>query len=341
VSSYEVLVETTRGGIVESMHHGALVAVDADGHDLWSIGDRRLVSFPRSSLKPFQLLALVARRGVERFGLTSRELAIATASHSGEEIHSEAVCSLLAKIGVSPDALACGSHPPMDDASAARLEQRGERPSAVHNNCSGKHAGMLALARLLDAPLENYIDPNHPAQVVIRETLVDVLRLEAGELPVGIDGCSAPAYAVPLDKLARGFALLAAPEWAPQPWQEGLTSIGDAMRAHPELVGGTTERVDTDLMRATRGGLVAKGGAEGYFGIGHTSGLGVAFKILDGDAAHRARSAVAVAAARRMRWLEPGALADYGPRLSITNWAGRDTGLVRATARLDTSSVDR
>jgi L-asparaginase II len=341
VSSYEVLVETTRGGIVESMHHGALVAVDADGQVTWSIGDRRLVSFPRSSLKPFQLLAFVARRGVERFGITSRELAIASASHSGEEVHVEAVCSLLAKIGASRDALACGIHPPMDEASAGRLEQRGERPSAVHNNCSGKHAGMLALARLLDAPLENYIDPHHPAQVVIRETLVDVLRLDAADLPVGIDGCSAPAYAVPLQNLARGFALLGAPERAPHPWQDGLTRIGDAMRAHPELVGGTTERVDTDLMRATAGGLVAKGGAEGYFGMGHTSGLGVAFKILDGDGAHRARSAVAVAAAERMGWLAAGRLADYGPQLSMTNWAGRSTGLVRATACLDTSSVDR
>ncbi|HEY3063926.1 MAG TPA: asparaginase [Chloroflexota bacterium] len=341
MSAYEVLVETTRGGIVESVHHGAVVVVDAEGHVRASIGDPRLVSFPRSSLKPFQVLALVARGGVERFGLESRDLAIASASHSGEAIHIEAVCGLLEKIGASQDALLCGVHPPADEDSAAKLEERGEAPSAVHNNCSGKHAGMLALARLLGAPLDGYIDPTHTAQLVIRETLVDVLKLDATHLPMGIDGCSAPAYGVPLGNLARGFALLGRPQAVPDPWRHALKAVGDAMRAHPELVGGSHGRVDTDLMRASENTIVAKGGAEGYFGMGHTSGIGVAFKIIDGDAAHRARSAVAVGAAQNLGWLVPDSLAAYGPRLPIRNWAGRETGHVRITQSLDRLSLNR
>jgi L-asparaginase II len=339
VSDFEVLVETTRGGILESAHLGAVVAVDAEGRVQWSLGDPRLVSFPRSSLKPFQVLALVARGGVERFGLTTRDLAIASASHSGEEIHVEAVCGLLTRIGASPEALACGTHAPADELAAERLAQRGERPSAVHNNCSGKHAGMLALARLLDAPLDGYLDRAHPAQQAIRATLIDALRLDPDDLPVGIDGCSAPAYAVPLDRLARGFALLGDPSTAGA-WQQSLSRIGQAMRAHPELVGGSTGRVDTDLMR-TAVGVVAKGGAEGYFGMGHSSGIGVAFKILDGDAARRARSVVVVAAAGRLGWLASGELSEYGPRTTITNWAGRETGSVRAAQSLDTPRPDR
>jgi L-asparaginase II len=325
----EPLVETTRGGVVECVHHGALVLVDRQGNIDWSIGDPRLVSFPRSSLKPFQLLALVARGGVQSFGLDDRDLAIGSASHSGQNIHIEAVCRLLAKIDAGVEALACGAHAPLDDKAAAQLETK---PSAVHNNCSGKHAGMLALARLLGAPLQGYLDRDHPAQVTIRETLVDVLALDPENLPVGIDGCSAPAYAVPLDKLARGFALLGKPDGK---WAEALQTISNAMRKHPELVAATRGRVDTDLMRTANGSVVAKGGAEGYFGMGHVDGLGLAFKILDGDAAHRARSATVVAAAQALRWIDQSALAEYGPRTPMRNWAGKVTGEVRPAEALN------
>ena len=330
----EALVETIRGGIVECVHHGALVLVDRDGNVQWSIGDPRLVSFPRSSLKPFQLLALVARGGVQRFGLDERDLAIASASHSGQDIHVDAVCRLLSKIDAGPEALACGAHAPIDEEAAARLETE---PSAVHNNCSGKHAGMLALARLLGAPLEGYLTRDHPAQQAIRETLTDVLALDDENLPVGIDGCSAPAYAVPLDKLARGFALLARPEGK---WAEPLLTISKAMRKHPELIAATHGRVDTDLMRVANGSIVAKGGAEGYFGMGHVDGLGLAFKILDGDAAHRARSTTVVAAAQALRWIDQDALAEYGPRTPMRNWAGKVTGEVRPAEALGSKSVN-
>jgi L-asparaginase II len=327
---YEPLVQTTRGGRVESVHLGALVLVDAEGRARWSIGDRGLLNFPRSSLKPFQLLSLVEGGGVDRFDLTTIDLAIAAASHSGEDIHVQAVQQLLSKIGASPSDLACGIHEPSDPRAAARLRDRGEAPTAVHNNCSGKHAGMLALARLLDAPLDGYLSLDHPAQKRIRECLIQVLRLDPNELIVGTDGCSAPAYAVPLDHMARGFALLGNPATAPSRWRTALERVSAAMRLHPELVAGTRGRVDTDLMRRASGAVVAKGGAEGYFCMGHRDGLGLAFKIMDGDAARRARSAVVAAAAERLGWVAPGALAEYGPCLPITNWAGRTTGQVQA-----------
>lgn len=330
MSGWEPLVETTRGGRVESVHVGALVVVDTNAEQRWSIGGPGLLSFPRSSLKPFQLLALVQRGGVDRFGLTTVDLAIAAASHSGESIHVHAVQQLLQKIDVPPDALACGVHEPSDAQSAQQLQQRGEKATALHNNCSGKHTGMLALARLLDAPIEDYINPAHPAQQAIREALVEVLQLDQADLPVGIDGCSAPAYAVRLDKMARGFALLGDPSKAPEKWRDALWRVSSAMRLHPELVAGTKGRVDTDVMRDASGSVVAKGGAEGYFGMGHRDGLGLAFKVLDGDAARRARSCVVAAAAERLNWVPRGSLAEYGPCLPITNWAGRTTGELRA-----------
>ncbi|HET6317328.1 MAG TPA: asparaginase [Chloroflexota bacterium] len=330
MSAAEVLVESTRGGIVESVHHGALVVVDTSGDIKWSIGDAELLSFPRSSLKPFQLLALVQRGGVERFGLEQRDLAIASASHSGEEIHVDAVSRLLAKIGASQDDLRCGVHPPADEKAAQRVA----KPGAVHNNCSGKHAGMLALARLLDAPLEGYLEVDHPAQRAIRETLLGVLELDPNDLPVGIDGCSAPAYAVSLRKMARGFTLLANPGAAATHWAGPLQQVSEAMRAYPELVGGTHGRADTQLMQAASGTVVAKGGAEGYFGMGHTSGQGVAFKILDGDAARRARGIVVFAAVVRLGWVPEVAIQEHGPSQPIHNWAGKLTGEARAAAVL-------
>jgi L-asparaginase II len=310
-----ITVAVERGGVVESRHRVHAVRVERDEvAESW--GDPGLVTFMRSAAKPLQALPLARAY----MSLSDEEVAIACASHGAAPEQLEAVKLLLARSWSSEDDLECG---PVEG-------------SRLRHNCSGKHAGMLALARLLDAPLARYLDPEHPAQRAIRACLVDVLELDATDLPVGIDGCSAPAYAVPLATMARGFALLGAPEHAPAGWQSGLRSIGDAMRRHPELVGGTSGRADTELMRVSARGLVAKGGAEGYFCVGHPDGLGLALKILDGDPSGRARSAAALSVAQRLGWLEPadlhGPLADYASGRPITNWSGRRTGEVRATS---------
>jgi L-asparaginase II len=225
------LVEVIRSGIVESVHMGAVAVVDAAGNVRWSAGDPSLVTFPRSSLKPFQEVALIARGGVQRFGLNPQEIAVMAGSHGGEPVHVETVLGLLQKIDAPADALMCGAQTPTDATAAQALARSGGTPAAVHNNCSGKHAGMLALARLLDAPLDDYINPDHPAQLAIRATLVDLLQLEPSKMTVGMDGCSAPAFAVPLEAMARGYALLANPTRALSAWHHALQMIGSAMRA--------------------------------------------------------------------------------------------------------------
>lgn len=324
------LAEVTRGGIVESVHVGALALAGAGGRVIWALGDPSLLSFPRSSLKPFQLLPLIEGGGVERFGFTPTEVAVMAGSHSGEAIHVAAVSSVLAKIDAPCQALACGVHPPLDPAAAAQLRASGAEPSALHNNCSGKHSGMLALARLLGAPLEGYLQPEHPAQVAIRGAIVEVLEPE-GELPVGLDGCGAPAYALTLQATARGFARLGDPAHAPARWREPLGQVAAAMRAHPEMVAGTHGRIDTDLMRLGRG-LLVKGGAEGYVAVSHQGGYGLALKILDGDAARRAGHVALLAALQTLCWItdaDARALREYGPVKPVTNW----TGLVAGEAR--------
>jgi L-asparaginase II len=331
------LVETTRGDRVESVHLGVVSVVDALGRPQWSAGDAALVTFPRSSLKPLQLLALVARGGIEHFGLLPDELAVMAGSHGGEPAHVERVLSILDKIDAPPTALACGAQTPLDPTAAANLAGAGGMPTAVHNNCSGKHAGMLALARLLGASLDNYIAPDHPAQVAIRDCVLEVLGLDETQVSIGIDGCSAPAYALPLHSMARGFALLGNPAHAPQGFASGLRKIGDAMRAFPEIVGASRGRVDTGLMRLGAG-LVAKSGAEGYFCVGHAAGSGLALKILDGDAGGRARNLAIVMAVHRAGWIDDhhlaGPLTAFAPRVAIHNLAGRHTGDVRPAAAL-------
>ena len=326
------LVETTRGGIVESVHFGALAVADASADVRWSLGDPDLVAFPRSSWKPFQLQALVERGGVERFGFSEPEVAVMAASHSGEPMHVAAVQGILRKIDAPPAALACGAHAPMLLEAAIALEAAGESPTALHNNCSGKHSGMLALARLLGAPLPGYLDPGHPAQRAIREGIGGVLEIDADALTVGVDGCGAPAYATSLRRMAVAAARLARPELAPTPWRAALTRVADAMRARPEIVGGSRGRVDTDLMRLGRG-LVAKAGAEGYMIVGHPNGLGLALKVSDGDAAKRAVPVALLAALRRLGWIDDadfaGPLAAWGPTTPVANWAGTHVGDVR------------
>jgi L-asparaginase II len=327
------LVETTRGGLVESVHHGAIAVVDNRGRTCWTLGDPGVVTFPRSSLKPLQALALVERGGVDRFQLTPEDLAVIAGSHGGEPMHVERVLSILARIGAPPEALMCGAQTPLNAAAAATLQASVDAPSALHNNCSGKHAGMLALARLLEAPFADYIDPNHPAQVAIRECMLDLLNLSEAEIGVGIDGCSAPAYAVPLERMAFAFALLGLPDAStPGPHRSALMQVGSAMRQHPELVAASSGRVDTELMRLDRG-IVAKSGAEGYFCVGHSNGTGLALKLIDGDPAARARNLATLMAVRRADWIDDadvaGPLAGFGPRIPIHNLAGRLTGEVR------------
>jgi L-asparaginase II len=341
---YEPVLEVTRGEVVESLHYGAVAVANTAGELIAWWGDPETVTYLRSSAKPFQALPLVESGAAEHYGLTPRELSVVCASHSGTDDHMEVVVGLQRKVGVDEGDLACGVHPPLDSETAQRLKAEGLAPTPNRHNCSGKHTAMLALARFLEAPLEEYTDPRHPVQTRILRTFAEMSGLEPAEVRVGIDGCSAPNFAIPLRAAATAYARLADPSGLPAPRAEACQRIFAAMTEHPTMVAGRG-RFDTRLMEVTRGRLVAKAGAEGYQAIGlppgaHGSdgpGLGVVVKIADGNRSRRAGSPVALAVLEMLGVLEAGELgrlADFGPQ-PLTNYQGLTVGHTRTCFQLE------
>ena len=301
------LVEVRRGDLVESVHAGGIAIADASGRVRLAHGDPGAVTFLRSAAKPAQVLPLIASGGMERFRLGEAEIAVMIGSHGGEPVHVEAVRSVLDKIGLPESALQCGAHAPFHRPSAQFLREAGRRPSALHNNCSGKHAGMLALSLLLGAPHERYLEESHPVQQRIRRAVATLAGVDADAIPTAIDGCSAPTFALSLRAAATLFARLAEPAGLPPDLAEAAARAVAAMRRHPEMVAGT-DRLCTDLMRAGAGGLIAKIGAEGFYGFAWSeegSARGAALKIGDGDGDDRARPAAALALLRARGVLMP------------------------------------
>ena len=308
---YVPMVEVWRGDTIESVHHGAIVVADADGRPVAAAGDPATATFLRSSAKPAQVLPLLESGAMERFGFEDREIAVMIGSHGGEPFHVEAVRSILAKIGLREDALQCGTHPPYHRPTARALAAAGAAPTALHNNCSGKHAGMLALAVHLAAPTGAYLEPAHPVQARIRARIEGLSGMPAGGARTAVDGCSAPTFAMPLLSAARLYARLVeaaagtpagARRGAAEPWVAAARRALGAMRRHPEMVAGT-DRLCTALLQAAEAyALVAKIGAEGFYGMGFVRdgrALGLALKIADGEG-ERARHAAALEALRRL-----------------------------------------
>lgn len=332
-ANYVPLYHLTRGDTVESVHYGAIAVVDSHGRLLAWAGDVQTVTFLRSTAKPFQALPFVERGGMEHFGLTPAELAVICASHSGTDRHVAVVRSIQQKAGLQEDQLQCGVHPPYHAPTAEALRARGEAPTPNRHNCSGKHSGMLAHAVLRGLPLDDYLALEHPVQQSIRETLTTMAGLSPDQLHIGTDGCSAPNFAIPLYHAAWAYARLVDPHDQPPERQRACHQIVSAMTSHPDLVGGPG-RFDTRLMQVAGHKLVAKGGAEGYQGLGirprtGQHGIGIALKIADGDAARRARAAVVLETLRQLQVLnedELQSLADFGPRRPVHNWRQRIVG---------------
>lgn len=276
-----VLVEITRGELVESWHRGAIAICDAQGNVLFALGDIERPLFPRSSVKPIQALPLVESGAADAFGLGAEEIALACASHSGEPMHTERVAAWLKRLGLGERDLACGPHPPRYEPVWEDMIRRGEKPTRLHDNCSGKHAGFLTVARHWNIATAGYERHDHPVQQAVAKALGELSGIGA-ELPWGIDGCTAPSFALPLSTFARALAKFAAPRDLAPERARAMARIVDAMIAHPELVAGTG-RVCTLLMRAGRGRIAAKTGAEGFYAaIAPGHGLGIALKIDDG-----------------------------------------------------------
>ncbi|HEX7119981.1 MAG TPA: asparaginase [Longimicrobiales bacterium] len=364
-----VQVEVVRGATVESRHVVHVAVVDEVGRVRASAGDPAFVTFARSSIKALQALPLVEDGGVERFGLTEAELALCCASHGGEPYHVEAARSILRKVGASEGALACGPHAPFHGPSAQALAEAGAEPGRVHNNCSGKHAGMLALARLHDWPMTGYTEPSHPVQ---RRMLAEVARwteVPEERIATGVDGCGAVTFAVPLSALAAAFARFGAAAERGAGAEEPVAGAGEpgagepgagggersgggrgrgagagasgparlvaALRRHPEYVAGT-DRLCTALMRATGGRILAKVGAEGVYVAGAPAeGLGVALKVEDG--AKRAAESALLGVLRSLELItadEYAALERYAEP-ALMNTRGERVGGIRPVVALE------
>jgi L-asparaginase II len=287
------LVALRRGALIESFHRGRVVICDPEGNVLESAGDPGGYVYARSSAKPFQALPLVLSGAADALGLTSEELSVACASHNAEEPHLRAVRSILEKAGLSEDDLQNGAHPPLYAPAAMELARNGEEPKTIHGNCSGKHAGMLAVCVYRGWATGGYRNPDHPLQLWILEIVAQVCGLQTDEILLGGDGCGVPAFGMPLKNLATGFARLATGA-LPDDLAVAAVRVRRAMREHPYMVGGT-ERFDTAVMRGT--GLICKSGAETVFGAGSADGWGLALKISDGGA--RALRPAALAALSR------------------------------------------
>ena len=287
---YSPLIEVTRGGIVESMHFGAFAIVNSRGELLASHGDPQLITFPRSSEKPFQALPFLEIGGDRHYCLSAREIAILCASHIGSDEHVEVVSELQHKTGVTEEKLLCGIHPPADLAAREQLEQNHCLPTPNRNNCSGKHSGMLAHAILQHLPEEDYINPAHPLQQTIKQSFSEMCEMENKDIVTGVDGCSAPNFAVPLARFALAFARLVDPRDLPGPRADACSRITNAMMSHPDMISGSN-RFDTELMQLGNGRILSKAGAEGYQAIGlvpgalwkDSPGIGIALKVSDGD----------------------------------------------------------
>lgn len=325
-----MIVEVTRGDLVESVHHVAACAVDARGNVVFAAGDVEALVFLRSSAKPFIAAAAVEAGVVERFGLEPREVAVMAASHFGEPFHVEAVSSILNKIGMTEADLQCGSHYPYDEKSARAMMAEGLSPTPAFNNCSGKHAGILALCKAIGADTATYLDANNPAQRYILSFCARASDEDPQTWPIGIDGCGIPVYATSLRKAALSFARLAAASETGDDDARALRVVRDAMLAYPEYVCGTGQ-LDTVLMQAGGGAIACKAGAEGVHGVSIVpSAVGVATKVLDGTG--RARGPSTIAVLRRLGALDEGKTTELArfARPIVYNRAGRAVGEIRA-----------
>lgn len=328
MSTSEVLVRVTRGGLEESFHTGAMALVE-DGRLVLARGDPERVVFYRSASKPLQALELVRCGAADAFGLSPAELALAAGSHSGEPRHVEAARSILAKAGVPEAALRCGGHRSVNADVAFAQRRDGLPVTSILSNCSGKHAGMLAAAKHRGDPLDGYLDLAHPVQQAILDHVAACAGLPRDRVLAGVDGCGAPALALPLVAMARSIATFGAPAALPRPLAEAALRVGSAMRAHPEMVAGE-ERFDTDLMLASRGRVIAKSGAEGV----HVTAIpdrrsALAVKVDDG--ADRGYRAVVVEVLRRLSVLSDTDADELRARHAPAvqkNLAGRPVGRV-------------
>ena len=330
--SNPLLVEVTRGNLVESRHRAAFAVSDAEGRIVLSAGDYERPVYARSSLKPIQAIPLLETGAAAAFDLGDAEIALACASHNGEPRHVECVAAWLERLGLGEEDLECGPHMPYHEGSMIRLLKSGAAPNRMHNNCSGKHSGFLTVARHLGHPTRGYIGLEHPVQQRILGVLESMSGLDLSNAPKGIDGCGIPVIAMPLGNLALAFARFADPEDQPDARQAAVKRIGAAMAADPFMVAGS-ERFCTAMITATRGRALVKTGAEGVF-CGALPELGLGFALKTDDGARRAAENLTARLLHRLGVLDEANLAALANPLApiLRNRAGTEVGEVRRPA---------
>ena len=327
----KVLVKVIRGDTVESAHRGHLIAINGSGETVASIGDPKAVTFFRSASKPFQAVPCITSGAADAFNFSEEEIALACASHSGEQRHVRIAGLMLERIGLNEAHLHCGSHLPFYEKESERMLRVGEYATQLHNNCSGKHAAMLALAKHIEADINTYELLENPVQQKILAAISQFTETPVNKIAVAIDGCCAPNFALPLHAMATAFMNLIRPEKFDQKTQDAAARIVAAMLNHPELIGGS-ERLDTMLMQAAEGKIISKVGADGVWLCGvlpsekYQTGLAIALKIEDGDD-KRARPVVAVEILRQLGILSAEDLPDVSP-MPIKNRRGDVVGKV-------------
>jgi L-asparaginase II len=331
----EILAQAIRGEIIESIHRGHLIIIDGAGATIAQLGNPETITFWRSSAKPFQTLPFLLSGAAEHFGFSEKEIALACGSHSGESFHVETARKMLERANFTEADLRCGEHLPFDEETTQKMIRTGEKPTPLHNNCSGKHAAMLALAKHIGADVKTYEHFENPVQQKILETISIFTDVPENEIKIGIDGCALPNFALPLSAMARAFAkLIHPPENFDDPLREACRQTVAAMMNFPEMIGGS-RRLDTLLMQAAPGKIISKVGAEGVYLAGvlpseqWKTGLAIAFKIEDGDD-QRARAVVAIELLRQLGVLNESndeSLREYSP-IMLKNRRGDAVGKI-------------
>lgn len=328
-----ILAKVIRGSTVESVHRGHLIVIDGRRNTLFSMGDPRTVTFFRSAAKPFQAMPCLTSGAADAFGFSDEEIALACASHSGEVRHVRIASLMLERIGLTEAHLHCGSHFPFNEKETERMQRAGEFPTQLHNNCSGKHAAMLATAKHIGADIADYESAGNQLQDEILNAVALFAEVPKESIQTGIDGCAAPNFAISVEAMARSFInLILPPPHFEETARKAAERIVSGMRNFPDLIGGT-DRLDTMLMQAAEGKIISKVGADGVWLCGvlpseqWPDGLAIALKIEDGND-YRARPVVAVEVLRKLGVLAADSLPDVSP-MPIKNRRGDIVGRVK------------
>jgi L-asparaginase II len=326
-----VLVESLRGEIVENRHRGSIAVCDARGRLIHSWGDSDALVYPRSSVKLVQALPLVESGAADHYQLGAKELALACSSHSAETFHTEAIAAWLARIDLDPESLECGAHAPLHEATAQAMLQQRHSPGRIHNNCSGKHTGMLTVCRFLGEQTRGYIAPDHPAQQRWFDAFGDMADIDLRRLPASRDGCGIPVIAVPLCALATAFARVAVPDELATARADAVERLANAIAAQPKMIAGS-DRLGSAIIALSGRRTLVKSGADGvYTAALQEQGLGVALKMDDGNGP--AAEVALLALLGHLKGLHSDDLEALGERCRppIVNTVGVVTGYRRAT----------